>query len=147
MTQPDRSHPHRGDMQNTFKHTWSEAKVFASKDGTIAVKVSKSSDRFPIFNLELIAFDAKPSAGGPKKTFSRLRLSYLGRKTGRIEIVRISGIVANLIEQAEDYISEQLQTAENEWIEFSEEKAHRDIARGKPEQRPGLKKLGKMDRR
>jgi len=142
MTQPDRSHPHRGDMQNAFKRTWSEDAVFESRDGSIAVKVSKSNDRFPMFNLELIALDVAPGLG-PKKTFSRLRLNYLGRKTGRIEIVRIGSVVANLFEQAEDYIAEQLQTAENDWIEWSEQKALRDDAHSKPPQLPGLKKLGK----
>jgi len=140
----DRPHPHRNAMENTFQRTWSEAVVFVSKDGTIAVKVSKSNDRFPMFNLEVVAIEPGP---GPKKTFSRLRLGFEGRKTGRIAINRIGSTVAGLIEQAEDFISEALQEAENDWISWSEAKAHREIDRGKPEQRPGLKKLGKMDRK
>lgn len=146
MTQPDRTHRPR---ENVSKPTWTDDRLFVSPDGKLAVKVSKGlkgNDRFPMFNMELVAFDLAPgplTLGVPRRTFTRLRLPFDGRKTGRITIQRIGSTVANLFEQAEDYIAEQLQTAENDWIEWSEQKALRDDARSKPVQRPGLKKLAK----
>lgn len=122
-----------------FQRTWTDDKIFADKTTGLAVKVRKSNDRTPLFTVETCA-------QGDGKDFSRMRVGFSGRRTGKISVAPFHTILAGLLTQAYEHIHQALQAVEDEYIQTDIDRADRQAKRNSGQQRPGLKKLGKMDR-
>lgn len=145
MTQQNRS---SSSQQSDFKRTWSNVHLIqldsddprASKAGTnMGVQIAQSNDRFPLYTWELVQL----SQDG--KRYSRMRVSFDGRRSGKITIPAVDQHIAALFQLASDWIHERMQDAEDKWIEFEQDRAKKNDDRAKPKQHAGLKQLAKQD--
>lgn len=132
--------------QSDFKREWTNVHLINLEAGDpnaciecadMRIQIARSNDRFPLYTWELIQL-------GDKK-YSRMRVAFTGRRTGKITISPVDQHIAALFRTASDWIHERLQDAEDKWIEFEQDRAKRSDDRSKPKQHAGLKQLSKQD--
>jgi hypothetical protein len=113
----------------------SEAAMHAS----IAVKVNRANgETKTFFSVELGRIT---SEGG----FSRFLQPKIGRGVNYQAMVELPNVVGYeaLIAEAAEYIRERVQADFDRSLDERREKEEANVLRGKPTQRPGLKRIGK----
>ena len=127
------------DRQNREPLEWSEDTVIKDEKSSLAVRINraKANDR-TLFSVELGRVDVN----GRFLRFFNPRVESAGSYQVNISFFDTRPYDAMLIEA-----SERCKTViEAERLDRKIEREERDANRDKPQMRPGLKKLGKMDR-
>src|SRR5271163_3533828 len=127
------------DRQNREPLEWSEDTVIKDEKSSLAVRINraKANDR-TLFSVELGRVDVN----GRFLRFFNPRVESAGSYQVNISFFDTRPYDAMLIDA-----SERCKTViEAERLERKIEREERDANRDKPQMRPGLKKLGKMDR-
>jgi hypothetical protein len=119
---------------NEFRAEWAVDKTF--EEGSVLVLVSKSNHRSPRYQIE-VSFRG---TNGPVRSYR----PYTQKSNGKVTFDLLAPIVARLYAEAENYVADMFQLAEDEWIEKQISRANQND-RGK-EARPGLKALAKQDK-
>lgn len=143
MTQQNNEKPPRSE----HKRTWSNIHLITLHPDTLAcpesakmgVQIAKSSDHFALYTWELVQI----SDDG--KRYSRMRVPFSGRRTGRIDLPAIEQDIVKLFQLARIWLHERMQEAEDNWVEFENARAKKNDDRSKPKQHMGLKQLSKRD--
>jgi len=125
----------RGGFQKD--RVWKDCQDFKETVGQmeLCVRVSCSDEWVPKYNLKTGRL--RPDGG---ISFS---IPIYARGQGRIDIVRVSAVLAKLVKDAEDWIHNEVQHREDEIIEARQTKEKRGMK--KDETPKGLGALGKMD--
>lgn len=123
-----------------FKAEWKIDKTF--KDGPVIILVSKSNHRSPRYGIE-VCFQGQGGHGNAHSSVRSYRPNP-DRSNGKVSFYATADIVARLYAEAEGYVADMYQVAEDEWIEKQISRANQND-RGK-EARPGLKTLAKQDK-
>ena len=118
-----------------FKPEWTKDATF--EDGPVIVTVSKSNHRSPRYSIQ-VEFKG---AHNPVRSFR----PQFERKDGQVTIERALAQVSSEFAKAEDYIQKKMQEAQDEWVRQQERRPAKGPG-GFGGERPGLKKLAKMDK-
>lgn len=126
-------------MDNKPNYTpsdWKKVKEFEEHGVVVIVSALEGRGR-PKFNIEV-------GSRGKNGRIMRYFPIYTDGQ-GRIEIQRVSGYIAKLTDAAEDWIQEESQRREDEFIARRLEREQKQLDRDKPKPVAGLKTLGKRD--
>lgn len=118
--------------------TWTDCIDFKEIVGPVEliVRVSKTDEYAPKYSIKMGRFRPDGNIVGSN-------IPIYTRGMGKIEIARVSAVLAKLVKDAEDWIHNEAQYREDEIIEAKVKKEEKGTK--KYEQPKGLSALGKMD--
>jgi hypothetical protein len=116
---------------------WKKVQEFEENGIIVSVSRLEASHGRPKFNIEI---SSRSKSGRPVRYFPM----FIDGQ-GKVSVRRISGFVAKLINEAEDWIDEQAQKREDEFIEQRQAREMKQLDRDKPRPQAGIKTLGKRD--
>lgn len=112
---------------------WIHARTFRDKD--LVVHVNKLPLRYPKYSI-VIAVDKK------ERESKFLPISKVGQGMISTDVSRIM----NLLSEADEFIRSEMQAQEDQVIADRLEREQRDLDRGKPKPKMGLKAWGRRDK-
>lgn len=118
--------------------TWTDCIDFKETVGPfeLIVRVSKTDEYVPKYSIKMGRFRQDGNIVGSN-------IPIYTRGKGKIEITRVSAVLAKLVKDAEDWIHNEAQYREDEIIDEKVRKEEKGTK--KYEQPKGLSALGKMD--
>jgi hypothetical protein len=136
---------------NGNKPEWATVREFETRDGSIKVIVRKLGlYPRPKFSLQVASTYVMPQTQetrvSPYIQVPLLRADTWGLGRAAVDLDALNEITA-LLNEAARYVDTLVREAEDAYMQTRIDREAREIDRGKPVMKPGLKKLGKMHRR
>ena len=126
-------------MSKEREREWVKDRVFTR--GRIAVTVWKLVPGRPKFRFDIGCLGKEED----DRVFRGFIVGFRGRGKLRMFHDCEPEVLSALVDEALDYMYAEAQASEDKWVERRIHYEEKDLNRGKPRQRPGLKRLGKMD--
>jgi hypothetical protein len=122
---------------NVKKVQWTLVKTFEDPQYGIVVSVNQSDQYRPRYSYEI---GYRPKSVG-QEGYARRQLPLMATGQGKIKIESLGNAITRLTSEAELWVEARCQAREDEIIAEKIARERNDLERGKPKQKPGLKKL------
>lgn len=126
---------------------WVVCKDVFDKDSGLVVRISRADGFRPRFSLQIgkLLVDRNNPKGEPR--FIRHLGVFARAENGVVAVEKFHTILAQLLEEAHQFIHRTSQQREDEIIETKQSHEKRQLDRDKPKHKPGLKEIAKRDKR